>query len=127
MAEDAVDRAVQLLGADAAPCRTRRIGIGFHGPVEAAFGRAEAEGSALGLAPGSGRRLVERYGDDWSEALRRIEEVPVLGEPAVDGLPVLRVELELARSREMALTDEDVRDRRTRITTMGQAASGELG
>jgi glycerol-3-phosphate dehydrogenase len=40
-----------------------------------------------------------------------------LGEPAAAGLPVLNVELELARSREMAITDEDVLVRRTRLTT----------
>jgi hypothetical protein len=34
----------------------------------------------------------------------------------VDGLPVLNIELELARSREMAITDEDVFVRRTRLT-----------
>ena len=40
-----------------------------------------------------------------------------LGEPAADGLPVLKVELDLARSREMAITDEDVLVRRTRLST----------
>jgi len=35
----------------------------------------------------------------------------------VDGLPVLNVELDLARSREMAITTEDVFVRRTRLTT----------
>jgi glycerol-3-phosphate dehydrogenase len=117
MAEDLVDRAVSVLGCGA-PCRTRRIGIGFHGSVEAAFERAEEEASAVGSAPGVGRRLVERYGDDWAEAIRLIGEEAGLGEPAVDGLPVLRVEFELARIREMALTEEDVLERRTRITTM---------
>jgi hypothetical protein len=40
-----------------------------------------------------------------------------LGEPAVADLPVLKVELELARSRDMAVTREDVFVRRTRLTT----------
>jgi glycerol-3-phosphate dehydrogenase len=40
-----------------------------------------------------------------------------LGEPAVTDLPVLKVELELARSREMAITREDVFVRRTRLTS----------
>jgi glycerol-3-phosphate dehydrogenase len=51
-----------------------------------------------------------------------------LGEPVVAGLPVLAVEVVLARSREMALTDEDVLVRRTRLTTcdgsLGLTASG---
>jgi glycerol-3-phosphate dehydrogenase len=60
---------------------------------------------------------VQRYGDDWREAVRMIGRDPGLGEPAADGLPVLNVELDLARSREMAITDEDVYVRRTRLTT----------
>src|SRR5262249_39436551 len=46
MAEDVVDRAMALLGREA-PCRTRRIGIGLHGSVEAAFDRAEASAAEL--------------------------------------------------------------------------------
>ena len=78
---------------------------------------ATAEAARLGLAPGVGARLVQRYGDDWRTAIRMIGEDPSLGEPVADGLPVLNVELDLARSREMALTDEDVFVRRTRLTT----------
>jgi hypothetical protein len=40
-----------------------------------------------------------------------------------DGLPVLGVEVALARSREMALTDQDVYVRRTRLTTLGLTPS----
>jgi len=40
----------------------------------------------------------------------------------VSGLPVLAVEVKLARSREMALTDEDVFVRRTRLTTRDASA-----
>ena len=45
-----------------------------------------------------------------------ISEDQLLAEPVVDSLPVLKVEVELARSREMAITDEDVFVRRTRLT-----------
>ena len=48
---------------------------------------------------------------------------PSLGEPAVPGFPVLKVELELARSREMALTEQDVYVRRTRLTTRDASLS----
>jgi glycerol-3-phosphate dehydrogenase len=71
----------------------------------------------LGLPPRVAARLVQRYGDDWREAVRLIREDRSLGEPAVPGLRVLGVELALARSREMALTDSDVLVRRTRLTT----------
>ena len=98
-------------------CLTRRIPLGLHGPVSQARDLATAEAARLGLAPGVGARLVQRYGDDWRTAIRMIGEDPSLGEPVADGLPVLNVELDLARSREMALTDEDVFVRRTRLTT----------
>jgi len=60
---------------------------------------------------------VQRYGDDWREAIRLIGQDPSRGEPVVDGLPVLNVELDLAREREMAITAGDVFIRRTRLTT----------
>jgi glycerol-3-phosphate dehydrogenase len=121
MAEDLVDRIGAGRGSrghgPGGPCLTRRIPLGLHGPVSQARDLAMAEAARLGLAPGVGARLVQRYGDDWRTAIRMIGEDPSLGEPVVDGLPVLNVELDLARSREMALTDEDVLVRRTRLTT----------
>ena len=78
---------------------------------------ATAEAARLGLPPQAGARLGQRYGDDWREAAAMIGRDLSLGEPAVDGLPVLKVELDLARSREMAITDEDVLVRRTRLST----------
>jgi len=116
MAEDLVDRicaALRLGG----PCLTRSIPLGLHGSAGQAVRLAAAEVARLGLAPAAGARLVQRYGDDWREAVRMIGRDPGLGEPAVGGLPVLNVELDLARSREMAITDEDVLVRRTRLTT----------
>ena len=116
MAEDLVDRLARSLG-PAGRCQTRRIPLGLHGPAEAAFGLAAAEAEGLGLAPGVGVRLVRCYGDDWLEAIRMIGADRSLGERAIDDLPVLKVELELARSREMAITSEDIYVRRTRLTT----------
>jgi glycerol-3-phosphate dehydrogenase len=119
MAEDLVDRlGLEGLGG---PCLTRRIPLGLHGSLAAALGLAKAEAARLGLPPSAAARLVRRYGDDWREAVRMIGRDRSLGEPAADGLPVLRVELELARDREMAITDEDVLVRRTRLTTLGAA------
>jgi glycerol-3-phosphate dehydrogenase len=116
MAEDPVDRVAAGLG-PRGRCLTRRIPLGLHGPAAAALRLARAETARLGLPPGSAARLVQRYGDDWREAVRLIEADPSLGEPAVGGLPVLKVELDLARRREMAITAEDVLVRRTRLTT----------
>jgi glycerol-3-phosphate dehydrogenase len=116
MAEDLVDRICAGLGLGG-PCLTRSIPLGLHGPAGQAVRLATAEVARLGLAPGAGARLVQRYGDDWREAVRMIGREPGLGQPVADGLPVLNVELDLARSREMAITDEDVFVRRTRLTT----------
>ena len=116
MAEDLVDRIAAAHGA-AGPCRTRRIPLGLHGSAAAAVHLARAEVRRLGLPPRAGARLVQRYGDDWREAVRMIRADPSLGDPVVSTLPVLGVEVNLARSREMALTDEDVFVRRTRLTT----------
>jgi glycerol-3-phosphate dehydrogenase len=117
MAEELVDRVARALGTGG-PCRTREIPLGLTGPLGEALERAVAQGRASGLEPRSARRLVTRFGDDWEEAIRLIREDPALGEAAVQGLPVLGVELHLARSREMALTDDDVLVRRTRLSTM---------
>ena len=121
MAEDLVDRVGAALSdaglGDAGPCRTRSIPLGLHGSPVAAVRLARAEVAGLGLPPRAAARLVQRYGDDWRQAARLISEDRSLGEPVVGTLPVLGVEVALARSREMALTDEDVFVRRTRLTT----------
>ena len=118
MAEEVTDIACEFLrGGD--ECGTARLPLGLTGPLPRATAEAELEAGKLGLPPGAGKRLVERYGDDRQEAAAMIREDASLGEPAAPGLPVLRVELELARSREMALTDEDVLVRRTRLALMG--------
>ncbi len=125
MAEDLVDRVAAGLGdvKGSGPCRTRSIPLGLHGSAAAAVRLARDEVTRLGLPPRTAARLVQQYGDDWREAARLVAEDRPLGAPVVDGLPVLAVEVVLARSREMALTDEDVLVRRTRLTTR----DGSLG
>ena len=118
MAEEVTDIASDFLRRGG-PCGTARLPLGLTGPLARATAEAELEAEKLGLLPGAGKRLVERYGDDWEEAAAMIHEDASLGEPAAPGLPVLRVELELARSREMAMTEEDVLVRRTRLALMG--------
>jgi glycerol-3-phosphate dehydrogenase len=118
MAEDLVNRLARTLGA-AGPCRTQSIPLGLHGPARQALHLATAEVARLGLPARAGARLVQRYGDDWQGAVRLIRGDRALGDPVVAGLPVLNVELDLARGREMAITDEDVLVRRTRLTTLG--------
>ncbi len=117
MAQDVVDGVCRTLQRGG-PCRTRSIPLGLTRPLDGERHRAEREAGSLGLPPSSGIRLVERYGDDWESAVAMIRQDPSLAESAVPGLPVLRVELELAETREMALEPEDVMVRRTRLATM---------
>lgn len=70
---------------------------------------------------------MERYGDDWPEATRAIADDSSPGGAGDPRVPVLRVELALARERELALSDEDVLVRRTRLSTMDAAAAERLG
>ena len=125
MAEDLVDRVAADLGDGygSGPCRTREIPLGLHGSAAAAVRLARDEVARLGLPPRTAVRLVGRFGDDWRQAARLMGEDRSLGEPVADGLPVLGVEVALARSREMALTDQDVYVRRTRLTTLGLTPS----
>jgi glycerol-3-phosphate dehydrogenase len=125
MAKEVVDRACRLVRSGGA-CTTDQIPLGLTRPLDQALERAAGAAGRLGLAPEAGRRLVQRYGDDWVEAVRRIEAEPSLGDVAVPGLPVLRVELALAGDREMALTEEDVLVRRTRLATMDATAAAAL-
>jgi glycerol-3-phosphate dehydrogenase len=117
MAEEVVDRLCRALGSGGRS-RTARIPLGLTRPLAEERARGEARARELGLPPAAGCRLVERFGDDWTEAAAAIADEPSLGEPSVPGLPVLRVESIMARNRELALTEEDVLVRRTRLTTM---------
>ena len=122
MAQDVVDRVAASLG-HRAPCVTRTTPLGLTRPILTELGKAASAAERMGLGPDAGRRLVLQLGDDWDEALRRIREDETLAERLVDELPVLRVEAALARDREMALTDDDVIVRRTRLSTMDEKAA----
>lgn len=125
MAQHVVDRVCRRLGTGG-KCRTHSIFLGLSSALAAEVARAKDALAELSPDPWMVRRLVERYGEDWNAAAELIREDPTLGEPAVDGLPVLRVELSLARTREMALTEEDVLARRTRLSTMDQDAAAAV-
>jgi glycerol-3-phosphate dehydrogenase len=125
MAEEVVDRLSRHLGRGGR-CRTTRIPLGLTRSLGAELERAAAAVGEVGLDPQTAARLVARYRDDWEVALALIREDGSLGEEVVPGLPVLRVELHLARTREMALTEEDILERRTRLRTMDEAAAARL-
>lgn len=125
MAEDAVNLASWALG-KGGPCRTDAVPLGLTRPLEGELALAEEETRRLGLEEALGQRLVALYGDDWQEAMRLVEDDPSLAEPLVPGLPVRRVEVSLARTRGMALTEEDVLVRRTRLAHMDRRAAASL-
>lgn len=105
MAQDVLDRAVEMRGLMAAECRTRDLPL---------VGAPANPGSAVTPMAGLPESLVLRYG---TEAARLIAaatcERPV--DPVADGIDVTRAEFEYAITHEGALTVDDIVDRRTRI------------
>ncbi|RKN47657.1 glycerol-3-phosphate dehydrogenase/oxidase [Micromonospora endolithica] len=101
MAQDAVDTAVRTRRLTAGPCRTRRL------PLPGAASRAQ-----LARVPAP-RRLVQRYG---TEAVDVLAGAPVeLHRPIGPDIPVTGAELLWAVRHELALTVDDLLDRRTRV------------
>ena len=103
MAEDAVDRIAGRAGVRAGPCRTSRLAL---------VGAPAAGSPAAGEAPA---RLVRRYGAEAHAVAALALDEPRLLAPIADGVPVLGVELEFALRSELALTADDLLDRRTRL------------
>ncbi|MGN9809352.1 glycerol-3-phosphate dehydrogenase/oxidase [Micromonospora sp. BQ11] len=101
MAQDAVDTAVRARRLAAGPCRTRRL------PLPGAASRAR-----LARVPAP-RRLVQRYG---TEAVDVLAQAPAdLRRPIGPDIPVTGAELLWAARHELALTVDDLLDRRTRV------------
>lgn len=104
MAQDAVDRLLARAGADALAARpsvTRRLPL-----VGATLGRA-----ATDAAP---PRLVRRYGAEAARVVALADRPADLA-PLADDVPVCRAELRFAVTHELALTVDDLLDRRTRL------------
>nr|WP_090277821.1 glycerol-3-phosphate dehydrogenase/oxidase [Mycolicibacterium komanii]CRL72835.1 glycerol-3-phosphate dehydrogenase [Mycolicibacterium komanii] len=105
MAEDVLDRAIELRGLSATHCRTRNLPLVGAPSNPVATLRHPAE------LPGS---LVARFGAEAPNVIAAAGcERPT--EPVADGIDVIRAEFEYAVSHEGALTVDDIVDRRTRI------------
>jgi glycerol-3-phosphate dehydrogenase len=105
MAEDVLDRAIQLRNLDALACRTRNLPL---------VGAPANPGSATAPMAGLPESLVLRYGAEAANVLAEATcERP--GDPVADGIDVTRAEFEYAITHEGALTVDDIVDRRTRI------------
>ena len=97
MAQDAVDAIARREGVQAGPCVTAQL------PLVGAQPRDT-------VVPGLPRRLLHRYG----------AEAPIVAasgslEPLADDVPTTGAELRFAVEHELALTPDDLLDRRTRI------------
>lgn len=105
MAEDVVDRAVELRGLRAGPCRTRELPL---------IGAPTNPGPPCGPVAGLPPSLVARYGAEAANVVAAAGcERPL--DPVAEGIDVTRAEFEYAVTHECALTVGDIVDRRTRI------------
>jgi glycerol-3-phosphate dehydrogenase len=104
MAQDAVDRIAARPGVRADACVTRCLPL-----VGAEPSRGAPHARDL-PAP-----LVRRYGAEAARVAALAAGNPALLEPIAPGVPVCRAELRFAVAHELALTPEDLLDRRTRV------------
>jgi glycerol-3-phosphate dehydrogenase len=105
MAEDVLDRAIEMRGLTAGECRTRNLPL---------VGAPANPGSTVAPMAGLPESLVLRYGAEAAHVIAAATcERPV--DPVADGIDVIRAEFEYAITHEGALTVDDIVDRRTRI------------
>jgi glycerol-3-phosphate dehydrogenase len=105
MAQDVLDRAVELRELTAGGCRTRNLPL---------VGAPANPGSSVAPMAGLPESLVLRYGAEAANVIAAATcERPV--DPVAHGIDVIRAEFEYAITHEGALTVDDIVDRRTRI------------
>ncbi|QYJ03433.1 glycerol-3-phosphate dehydrogenase/oxidase [Nocardioides panacisoli] len=114
MAEDAVDRAVEVAGLRAGACRATTLPLTGAAPREELARRIELAGS-----PGEAR-LLRRFGADADLVLTVARETTGLPDadllaPVADGLPATLAELVFGVTHEGAADTADLLDRRTRV------------
>lgn len=98
MAEDAVDAAVEAGGLTAGPCHTTTLSL-----VGAGAPRTRLP-----------EHLIRRYGTEAETVAAYGADNSALNEPVRDGIPFSGAEIRFAVEHELAVTVEDVVDRRTR-------------
>ncbi|MDT5298994.1 MAG: glycerol-3-phosphate dehydrogenase [Mycobacterium sp.] len=117
LAQDVLDRAVELRGLTATACRTRNL------PLVGAPSNPVATLRSPADLPSS---LVARYGAEAPNVIAVAScERPT--EPVADGLDVTRAEFEYAVTHEGALTVDDIVDRRTRIGLVAEDRERVIG
>ncbi len=138
MAQDTVDRVVELL--DAGPRRTVTQHLRLRGAptegegVDPPAARASVplprgepcnEAGRHETAPRLRSHLWARYGTEATDVLRLAEGRPELLQPVVDGLPYIGAEVLYAAREEMAQTLDDVLARRTRALIQDAAGAAD--
>jgi glycerol-3-phosphate dehydrogenase len=112
MAERVVDQVFSRLGRQAPPCRTDQVPLPGGEPTSLDAAAIAARLPQLSIDQAA--RLFRLHGAACTRLVARAAEAPAGGE-SLPGLPgVLRAEIEHALDEEMALTLEDLLDRRTR-------------
>jgi len=116
MAERVVDLVVRRLGRRTEPCRTATVPLPSGGLAVDEIGTLARTLATRfpALGPHGGARLVRLYGAGCRDLLARAERDPRAAE-TLPGTAVLRAEIEMVLDDEMALTLEDVLERRTRL------------
>jgi glycerol-3-phosphate dehydrogenase len=116
---DLVRDALTRLGhhVDAAPCTTDRVplpgGDASYDELRTLEHRLADEHADIPRAAIA--RLVATYGTQSETVLQALAAEPDLGQPVGPGSPLIGAEVRFALDHEMALTLEDVLDRRTRL------------
>jgi glycerol-3-phosphate dehydrogenase len=131
MAAEATDAAADILreehGTETQPSRTGELP--FPGAPEQEWDAFEAEfrecGLQAGLTSEAAVHLARRYGTHAAAVVNAIEADAALGAPLIAGLAPLWAEVTYAVENEMALTLEDMLQRRLNI--LYQAEDGGLG
>src|SRR5207247_2494467 len=115
MAERVVDLVVERLGRTAGACRTASVPLpaGALAPEELPRLVDRVRAGLPQLAPGGAERLVALYGAGAERIVARGRAEPAAGEVLPGG--ILRAEVAHALDEEMALTLEDLLERRTRL------------
>ncbi|HEX8103170.1 MAG TPA: FAD-dependent oxidoreductase, partial [Solirubrobacteraceae bacterium] len=103
MAQDVVDRISDR------PCRTASL------PLVGAQAGADAGAAWLAVPAVARARLVRRYGAEAPDVTALADGRPELLEPLAPGIGVCAAELRFAVAHELALSLEDLLDRRTRL------------
>ncbi|MEE3065733.1 MAG: glycerol-3-phosphate dehydrogenase C-terminal domain-containing protein, partial [Actinomycetota bacterium] len=105
MAQDVLDRAIELRGLTAGACRTRNLPL---------VGAMTNPGTDVALTTDLPESLIARFGAEAANVVAASScERPA--EPVAEGIDVLRAEFEFAITHEGALNVDDIVDRRTRI------------